>query len=151
LKAEASLISAALDLVIAQRLVRKLCEKCRESQPVTATLRARWEKFVAKLPESVKKNDKVKIPSVIYESPRQKKECERCGGTGYKGRVAIFELFQVTDEVERMIAEKHAVLDIREMAKKQGMVTMQEDGLLKVMGGVTSLEEVERVTGEIEF
>ncbi len=151
LKAEASLISAALDLVIAQRLVRKLCEKCREKQTVTPSLKERWERFIEKLPERVRKEDGVKVPSVIYETPRQRKECERCGGTGYKGRVGVFELFRITDEVERIIAEKHAVLDIREMARKQGMVTMQEDGMLKVLAGVTSLEEVERVTGEIEF
>jgi len=76
------------------------------------------------------------------------KGCEDCNFTGYRGRTGIFEAFLVDEEMERFILTSPSISDLREMAKKKGMITMYQDGLLKVIDGVTTIEEVERVVAE---
>lgn len=147
LGAPSTSIGPALDLAIAQRLVRKLCEKCKEKKPLTAEQKKQFEKFINSLPARVEKKD-VKLDAVFTA---HEKGCPACRETGYKGRIAIFELFLVGPEIEALITGHAGEGAYFEAARKQGMVTLQEDGILKALAGTTSLAEVEDVTGPLQL
>lgn len=140
-----SVIAPAINLIIAQRLVRRLCEKCRLPQEITPELKKRIEEFLEKLPSNI---DKKKFSEIKIFQP---KGCENCNFIGYRGRIGIFELLRVDEELERLIAKEPLEAEIKEYALKQGMVTMQQDGILKVLQGITTFEEVEAITGPIEW
>ncbi len=138
-------IGPALSLVIAQRLVRKLCPDCREEIEISETQKTAIKNFIENLPDRVKKSD--------YAEPRlwKPKGCTSCGGLGYKGRISLFELFKVSDEIEKLIYKDPNELDLTDEARKEGMVTLQEDGILKAISGITSISEVERLTGKVSW
>ncbi len=140
---KATNIAPALNIAIAQRLVRKVCPKCLKSKTISSEDLKKIEKNLKNLPSNIK------IPKL---SPETKipyaRGCRDCNGTGYKGRIGIFEGFIVDDEMERFILTSPSIVDMREKAIKKGMVLMRQDGFLKVLNGVTTVEEVERVTAE---
>jgi type IV pilus assembly protein PilB len=140
-----NILGPSLDLIIAQRLVRRLCPKCKTRKAASADLEAKIRKLITSLPGRVKKSDYAKPD--LYEA----KGCDACGHLGYKGRVSIFELLLVDETIEAAIYGNPTEIQLKGLAKKQGMVTMQEDGILKVLTGVTSFEEVERLTGQITW
>jgi type II secretory ATPase GspE/PulE/Tfp pilus assembly ATPase PilB-like protein len=140
-----SVIGPALNIVISQRLVRKLCENCREAFKPSEDLREKIQAFLAGLPEKVKKPDLEEI--VLYKAVG----CEKCNGTGYKGRVGIFEFLKLDKEFAAIITENVTEIDIEKAAILRGFVGSQADGLLKALKGVTSLEEVERQTGPLSW
>ncbi|MFA5173220.1 MAG: GspE/PulE family protein [Candidatus Paceibacterota bacterium] len=142
-----NIIGSALNLVIAQRLVRRICSNCKIAEKAGLEFQEKAKKFLEKLPERAGKENFLKD---LKAYKAKEGGCEKCNGTGYKGRVGLYELFQVNDEVQEAIEKKNSVLEIKEMARKQGMITMQEDGVLKALLGITSLEEVEAATGVIE-
>ena len=76
--------------------------------------------------------------------------CDKCSGIGYKGRVAIYELLKITKEIENVLMKGGGEIEIDELSRKAGMVTMQEDGVLKIISGLTTFEEVEKITGPLE-
>lgn len=123
---EPFLIASSLIIVAAQRLVRKLCKSCCVKVPVT---------------EELKKRFKLKTDSIYRASG-----CAYCNQTGYLGRTAIIELLQVSEPIKELILTKADADRIRAVALKEGMRTLREDGLLKVEEGITSLEEVLRVS-----
>ncbi len=137
-------IGPALNLIIAQRLVRKLCPDCKTLQKIDPGILAKFKKIVTGLPKRVAKIDVASAE--IYRA----KGCAKCGGLGYRGRIGIFELFSVDEKAEKVIFKDASESALRELAKEQGMVTMQEDGVLKMLAGVTSIEEVEGATGPIK-
>ncbi len=130
------LVASSLRAVMAQRLVRCVCPHCRERHRPTAT--------------------ELKLLGVAADQMRgveiyRGHGCNQCALTGYSGRMGIFEIFQVTDEIQRMIFEKYSASDLRQRARERGMRTLREDGLRKVLAGLTTLDEVLRVTmGDIE-
>lgn len=138
-------IGPALNLIIAQRLVKRLCLKCKTPEPADAAKKAKLEKLVKALPERVDVKGYTKFE--LY----QPKGCKECGNSGYRGRIAIYELLQITKEVEKLMNQKGGEIEIQEFALRQGMVTMQQDGVLKALEGVTTLEEVEKITGPLEL
>ena len=133
LGADISTIASALTLVVAQRLVRKVCKKC--AQRVNPT------------PEELKKIERGLGSLKIATIPKTK-GCEDCNFTGFKGRVGIFEALVVSDDMEEFILRSPSVSALKEFAIKKGMTTMYQDGLIKVTEGITTLEELERVTSE---
>jgi type II secretory ATPase GspE/PulE/Tfp pilus assembly ATPase PilB-like protein len=138
-------IAPAINVAIAQRLVRKICKKCGEIVSVSPALSKKIKDILKELTVGVKIPDltsSFKIPQV------QARGCQECNFTGYRGRVGIFEAFLIDDELERFILTAPSISDLREKAIKKGMVTMYQDGAIKILEGVTTLEEVERVTGE---
>lgn len=140
---EAFLLSASMNLVMAQRLVRKLCEHCK--QPLELTAMARKEVEVALQgvpPEYLKGVDLKKLPAF------QPKGCEECGGVGYKGRIGIFEVMPLTADMQDLVFAKTPAHKIYEAALKMGMITMKQDGIVKVLHGETTLDEILRVTTE---
>ncbi|WP_457633977.1 ATPase, T2SS/T4P/T4SS family [Oceanithermus desulfurans] len=120
-------ISASLIGVLAQRLVRKVCDHCKvEVEPDPSVLRR------------LNLDEKEFKDVTLYRGVG----CERCNGTGYKGRYAIHELMVIDDEIRRAIVEGKSATEIKELARQKGMKTLREDGIYKAMQGITTLEEV---------
>jgi type IV pilus assembly protein PilB len=128
---EPFLVGSAIDCVLAQRLARRLCRKCKEAYVPTpeqlVTSRFPW-------PEG-------EPPPTIYRPAG----CSSCSKTGYQGRLALHEVMAVSEEIERMAVEHASAAAIMEVACAQGMTTLRNDGLAKVLAGVTSIEEIFRV------
>jgi type II secretory ATPase GspE/PulE/Tfp pilus assembly ATPase PilB-like protein len=135
-------IAPALNIAIAQRLVRKVCDKCCKKEKPSPEELKKIKSKLKNLPKSVKApkiNKDTKIPKA--------QGCPACNGTGYRGRIAIFEAFLIDGKMEEFILTSPSVSALKEKAIKQGMATMEQDGLLKVLEGVTTIEEIERVAG----
>ena len=135
------LVAAVLNSISAQRLVRRLCQDCRQSwQPDGATL-----KNIQKQLEELKIESRFKPPKTLYKA----QGCDSCNHTGYKGRLAILEIIDVTEEVRKAIVRPDFTLDfLKEAIRQQNFITMFEDGLRKAEQGLTTLEEILRVIGE---
>lgn len=131
---EPFLLASTLNIVIAQRLVRKICDHCRYSV-TTSTNSFKTPSFQAALPYIPKRS------FTLYEG----KKCEECGHTGYKGRTAIFEFIHITPEMQNLILRVPSTQDIWHLARKQGSSTLFEDGMEKVKTGVTTLDELLRI------
>lgn len=152
LGAQSVSIGPALNLVIAQRLVRKLCEHCKVAIPLDDVTHKRIEAFLGSLPPRVD-TAVVKEATVVFKAggTTERPGCEQCHFTGYKGRLGIYELLRIDDSFESLISKHAGEAEIEAFSKAQGIVLLQQDGILKVLAGITSLEEVESVTGPIEW
>jgi type II secretory ATPase GspE/PulE/Tfp pilus assembly ATPase PilB-like protein len=140
------ILGPALSLVIAQRLVRKLCPYCKKPVEVSPELKSKIDKFVDNLPDRVDKNNYKNI--TLFDAVG----CDKCNHTGFKGRIAIYEFFLGSRELEELINKKDfSNVDLEELAKKQGMVSLQQDGILKAISGITTLKEVEEITGTLKW
>lgn len=145
LGAKTQILGPSLSLVIAQRLVRVLCKACKEAEKLDEEGVRGFSNFLEGLPKRVKRS--AYAADTIYKA----KGCPECGGIGYRGRTSIFELFVVSEAIEALIYKDPTEIDLRDAAQKEGMVTLQEDGILKVLQGITTMEEVERLTGKISW
>lgn len=141
LGADPANIASAVNLVIAQRLVRKVCKECGVARAATKEERALVERGLKGLPKEMGV-----LPAKLQLI--EAKGCKACNNTGYKGRVGIFEAILLGDAMEAFVSRGPSIADLRAEAKKSGMVTMYQDGLLKVIEKTTTLQEVERVTAE---
>lgn len=139
-----SILASSLSLAIAQRLVRKLCKECAEFREPPREFLEALEKTYKKLPRDL---SLPKLEGLKIGYPKTK-ECPECQG-GYKGRIAIFELFVVDEKMERLISKKPTHAELLELAEKGGMTLMREDALIKIAQGITSIEEAERVVGKL--
>jgi len=136
------LLPNALNLSVAQRLVRRLCDKCKKEIKMSPEISETIEMEIEKLYPERKKEFLWKKPFKIYE----KKGCNFCGNKGTKGRVAIYEMLIMTPQLEKMIISKKASDALmKEEARRQGMITMKQDGIRKVLQGIVSFEEIVRV------
>ncbi|OGG03586.1 hypothetical protein A2W14_03345 [Candidatus Gottesmanbacteria bacterium RBG_16_37_8] len=137
MKVEPFLVASTVNLIIAQRLVRKICEMCKT--PINIPLSTLSQYF----PLPMIKNNLGEQPQyTVFKG----KGCKICRNTGYSGRVGLFEVLEVSNEIKKLITGKNDAETITRQAVKEGMKTMTEDGLDKIARGVTSLEEVIRVT-----
>jgi len=142
---EPFLLSSALQVVAAQRLVRRLCEDCREDFFLSPKQEERMRKLFEAIPleELVAFGFDHKQEMIFARS----KGCEKCNQTGYRGRIAIYEVIEVNDEMKTAIADMKTNEElIQKIALAQGMTTMKQNGILLALQKVTSLEEIERVT-----
>ncbi len=137
----AFMIAPSLHTIIAQRLARKICPNCREEKPVTKAELDEITRVVESI-RRVRPSEEIVIPATLPEA----KGCEICSHTGYKGRVAVVEMLEVDYELKDLILNKASTTKMIESARRKGMITMREDGVLKVLQGLTNLEEVHRVT-----
>ncbi|MCW1891669.1 MAG: GspE/PulE family protein [Candidatus Uhrbacteria bacterium] len=139
------LLAPALNAVIGQRLVRKLCQTCKQPMVVSPSVLAQVKDELSHIPPAA--NTKVDMQNLtFFAPPPTPNACTVCNGLGYKGRIGIYEIFTMNKEVEEAIlAEQVSASHIEDIARKQGMITMVQDGLLKAMEGLTSVEEVLRV------
>jgi len=145
LGAKNQVLGPALSLIIAQRLVRLLCVKCKKEKNISSSEKEKIKKFLENLPERVNKNNFTDFK--IFEPGA----CDECARLGYRDRISIFELFIVNEIMEQAIYKNPTEIELKDLSAKQGMVTMQEDGILKVLKGLTSLSEIERLTGPIKW
>jgi type II secretory ATPase GspE/PulE/Tfp pilus assembly ATPase PilB-like protein len=124
-------VSSAVRAIMAQRLVRKLCQNCKQPAELS-------EAEIESLGLD---------PSQLSEATIMKGVgCDKCKHLGYKGRMGIFEIFLIDDDVRHMINEKASTIELRKRAREMGMRTLREDGIRKVLSGLTSAEEVIGVT-----
>jgi len=141
----ASDMGPALNIIIAQRLIRKVCKRCCELKKPDALVLDKIKKELKGISEKVKIpkiDEETKIPFVSTTS------CKYCNFTGYKGRTGILEVLLVNEEIEKFILDKPPTSSLKDRAVKNGMVPIKQDGIIKVLKGETTIEEVERVTGE---
>lgn len=131
---EPFLLSSTLELIVAQRLVRKICEECRYSYVEDI------KNIEKALPDAKKYFNTKKV--TLYKG----KGCPSCGGLEYKGRVGVFELLKVTPDLKDLILKNPSTQQIKDLAKKSGTKSLFEDGIKKVEAGITTLEELLRVT-----
>ena len=143
LNANVKNIGPATNLAIAQRLVRQVCKKCSKIITASPSVLSKLKKELKEIPKEIRLpslKQGLKIP--------QAKGCKYCNFTGYCGRIGIFEVIVIDEEMEKFILNNPSIAAFREKAIEKGMVTVHQDGLIKVLQGTTTIEEVERVTGE---
>ena len=141
MKIEPFLVASTVNVVIAQRLVRKICSRCRQSYQITAE-----EKKMIETDEHLK--------NIFAEVGYKKLDgltfyrgagCAVCGQTGYNGRIGIFEVLEMTEKIKELVVARASSGEVLKMAEAGGMSTMLEDGITKALDGTTTLEEVLRV------
>ena len=141
--ASPSTIGPALNMAIAQRLMRRACSQCTNFRKATAKELTLLGSMLKNLPPTVKPKKEIG-PDLEIAEP---KGCELCSNSGYKGRVGIFEILVKTSEFEKFILQSPSIKEIRDFAESRGMTSLTQDGFLKVVEGVTTIEEVKKVTG----
>lgn len=136
MEAEPFLVASSLNAVVGQRICRKICQHCKEAyEPLKDVL------------ENIKNTLGKLFPSESGASPKlyKGKGCQDCSGTGYFGRIGIFEVLPVSEKVGRLVLERASAAQVAQQAINEGMITMKQDGYLKVLEGATTIEEVLRV------
>lgn len=139
-------LSSSINVAMAQRLVRKLCVSCKQSRPATTDEQALIDRHLAQVV------DRSLVPentTTVYEA--KKEGCEQCHGRGYKGRIGIFEAIFMDRAIEETLRSKPSEREIALAARPQGIPTMQEDGVIKILRGMTSLDELQRVVDLAAF
>lgn len=138
------LIPPSLNVAVAQRLIRVLCSVCKKKQKPAKEVKDLILTELEKLPPLAKQ--KLKLPKELYVwTPTG---CKKCTGTGYSGRVGVFEVLEMTRELEKIILAEPSEAAIAREAERQGMVTMKQHGFIKILEGISSVEEVLRITEE---
>jgi len=138
------LIPSTLRAVISQRLVRTLCPQCKIKVRPSEKIKNYILERVKSLPAQSKNEARIPDPFYVYEA----KGCEICNLTGYAGRTGLYEVLSITDEITELILKNPLESLIFKTAQKQGMITMEQAGIIKVLEGQTTIEEVTRVTEE---
>jgi type II secretory ATPase GspE/PulE/Tfp pilus assembly ATPase PilB-like protein len=153
--AEPFLVASTANVIIAQRLIRKLCNDCKQEYSLEKkeleSLKSNYD--MDKILEILKKTEATK--DRIKEKDQwedikffKTKGCSQCGGEGYHGRNGIFEVLEIDDDIRKMITKNESAEELEKKAREKGMLTMIEDGFIKAVLGITSLEEILRVTKE---
>ncbi len=142
------LMASTIELIIAQRLVRKLCQSCKvEFQPSEIEMeRVKNALSAIQVPGYIKTET---LEKMKFHGPKEG-GCKECDGIGYKGRVGLYEILRMNNEIRRMILAGASTIDIEKAAIKTGMVTLEQAGLVKVLDGLTSLEEVFSAAKKLE-
>ena len=140
-------LAPSVNAVIGQRLVRRLCLKCRQ----TKNLNKKEEELIHKILAVISPKSGVDVPVSLPDLYQAGDGCEACNFTGYKGRSGIFEIFTMNDNIRQLTVDKAPSFKILQQAIEGGMITMLQDGILKVMDGMTSLEEIYRVIGNFDY
>jgi type IV pilus assembly protein PilB len=134
------LLAPALQMVVGQRLVRKLCPHCTTKRQASYAEDAEIKKTL----ETLQNDGNITLPE--YDGTiAQANGCEQCNQTGYLGRMAILELLEITEGIRKLIVEQGTDFEIFAQARSNGFITMQEDGILKVLNGTTTMDEIHRV------
>ena len=138
-------IGPAINMAVAQRLVRRVCEKCTVKEPPSEEELAEIKEGLAgAAPDLAKKG--VALPEIDGTlKVARAKGCPYCANTGYRGRVGIYEAFKIDDELQAYVLGTPTIPGIKEIVKRKGMLTLYQDGLIKVAQGITTLEELQRV------
>jgi type IV pilus assembly protein PilB len=135
-----NIFGSAINIAMAQRLVRKLCDACKKPTQLEGYPKELIEKVVSSIYNKEPYKDLLP-PSQAWEPVG----CEACNNLGYKGRIGIFEVIIVNEEIENILREGASERDIQRAAEKQGLLNLQQDGIIKILRGVTSFREIDRV------
>jgi type IV pilus assembly protein PilB len=140
--AEPFLLVSSLNCVVGQRVLRKVCKECVGEKEISADQLEEFKitlgPILNMIEDKLKKDGKkMTLPKIVG--------CEKCNNTGYLGRIAIYEVMPITDKLSKLILEKAAASNIQKLAMEEGMLSMKQDGYVKVLEGVTSMDEVIRV------
>ena len=137
------LMAPGINVAMGQRLVRKLCEKCKKEKTATKDELNEIESKIKTLPQSIKKPDIKNLK--IYAATG----CDGCHKTGYKGRIGVYEIILIDEKLEKLIMKKEGPTetDMKEAAFSQGQINMKQDAILKIIAGITDIEEMRRVLG----
>ncbi len=146
MKIDPFLIPASLNLMVAQRLAPKLCQECKKPEKAPEKIQEIIKKEIEKLPAVIANEVKQSHEEMnIYHSPG----CKACQNKGISGRIALFEILQMTPELEDIVNSSPTEHRILEEARRQGMISLRQDGILKALEGLISVEEVLKETTEI--
>jgi type IV pilus assembly protein PilB len=126
---EPFLVSSSIDCIVAQRLVRLLCKHCKRPLKVSEAVLAEH--------------------GLAGAEPYEPVGCSRCGGSGYRGRVGLYEVMSVSERIRGLILERASVDDMVAIAVSEGMLRLRDDGLVKIREGLTSIAEIERMTSSL--
>jgi type IV pilus assembly protein PilB len=137
---DAYLVASTVNVAIGQRLVRKICDECKVEAPITE---AETKNLLRSLPDRMKVKE-YKIPSVFYKGTG----CDHCDNSGFRGRIGIYEVLVVTPAIREAILNQASPTMIKDIAVREGMTTMYEDGLTKAAAGMTTIGEVLRTINE---
>jgi type IV pilus assembly protein PilB len=137
----------SINAVIGQRLVRRLCSKCRVEHLPSITEKEQVDKILA----VISPKSGVNIPSTLPPLFKAGVGCDACNYTGYKGRLGIYEIFTMADNIKQLTIDKAPSFKILQQAIENGMITMLQDGVLKCFDGITSLDEIYRVIGNFDY
>lgn len=147
LKVEPFLLSSALNLMISQRLVVQLCPDCKVPRPAPPDIAQMIDDSFRRLPEETRKKIKFSAPYTLYKA-EPKPTCKLCKGKGTVGRLALFEMFRMTRELGEIISKGFTEGILFDEAKRQGFISLRQDGILKALEGRVSIEEVLTETAE---
>jgi len=136
------IIAPAVNAIIAQRLVRRLCEACRKPIELDAALKKHVDDVLAEMAPAAK--SLIPNPLQFFHSAG----CAECHNLGYKGRIGIYEVMEINDPMKELILKEASGRQMKDQAYTDGMVTMIQDGILKAAEGITDVEEVFRVAGD---
>lgn len=137
-----AILSPAINMVLAQRLVRKICSKCGTKRKINEYELKLLKENLSGLPKEYnvpELNENTEIPQPVG--------CAACNNAGYKGRLGIFEIFYLDDDIKALILKSPSMYDLKKIAQEKGMLFMKQEGLLKVLNGVTTIDEVVDATG----
>lgn len=137
MKAEPYLLASTMTCIVAQRVARKICQSCRKPYEPLPEVTKDIKEILGKLWTSEGK-------MMLYKG----EGCDECGRTGYRGRIGVFEVLTVSEKIGRLILERAAAVDIEKQAEEEGMITMKQDGYLKIVEGLTTIDEILRVAQE---
>lgn len=148
-------IASSLNLAISQRLLRRICKNCVEEVEISGIQKDLIKKNLELIPKPILEREEIRkiIEPILKESNlklKKGKGCEKCFNTGYKGRIGIYEMFKMTPRIEETISMSPSVFEMKKAMKEEGFSTLQQDALLRVIEGIASIEELERVTGPLE-
>ena len=147
MRIEPFLLTSTVAAVEAQRLVRKVCEECKESYPAPPEVQKQIKDTLGTLyTQANKKEEKGKL--LLYRGGSKGKECKTCGGSGYSGRTGIYEVLVTSDTIAKLVLERRPTAEIETQAVKEGMISLVQDGFMKALEGITAVEEVLRVAEE---
>ncbi|HEB14128.1 MAG TPA: type II/IV secretion system protein [candidate division WWE3 bacterium] len=147
MKVEPFLLTSTVAAIEAQRLVRKVCSECKREVEAPEKIASQIKDTLGSLYEKTPKTNK-KGKLVLVEGGSKGKECKECSGSGYSGRTGIFEVLMMSATIARLVLEKRPTQEIEKQAVKEGMITLVQDGFMKALEGVTTVEEVLRVAEE---
>ncbi|MBD3331193.1 hypothetical protein GF354_06765, partial [Candidatus Peregrinibacteria bacterium] len=137
------LITSTIELIIAQRLVRKLCDTCKKPIEIDDDLKGIAKKALDRIKIEGEFDPKLAEKMIFYGASED--GCDKCSGSGYKGRTGLYEVFRMNDEIRKLILNGADTIDIEEAALKNGMITLEQAGVIKALTGETSIDEVYRV------
>jgi len=137
----------SINVVIGQRLVRKVCPQCRVEHILTEAEKEQLQKILS----VISPKSGINIPTTLPQIFKAGAGCDSCAGIGYKGRIGIYEIFTMDEKIKQLTIDNAPAFKILQQAIENGMVTMLQDGVLKAMNGMTTLDEIYRVIGDFDY